>query len=183
MARGGLRSLFEGLRLDAGGSYHGGRPSTRVGCSHEGSTMTTLRQAVPRGADRASRRANGELQAAVMRALWDAGRPLNAAEIRDFVGSSSGVHRAPPAYTTVVTTLTRLQQKGTLRRERHGRAYSYVPTADNAGMAARRMAGLLDAAQDRDTVLMRFVTDLSSRDEQLLRALLERQTPTQDADG
>jgi predicted transcriptional regulator len=45
------------------------------------------------------------------------------------------------------------------------------------------MAGLLDAAQDRDTVLMRFVTDLSSRDEQLLRALLERQTPTQDADG
>jgi predicted transcriptional regulator len=145
--------------------------------------MTALRQAAPSGADRASRRANGELQAAILRALWDAGRPLNAAEIRDYLTSSGGAHQAPLAYTTVVTTLTRLQQKGALRRERHGRAYRYTPTADNAGMAARRMAVLLDAAQDRDTVLARFVTDLSSHDEQLVRALLDRQKPAQDAEG
>lgn len=118
-----------------------------------------------------------------MRVLWDAGRPLNAAEVRDYLTSSGGVHQAPMAYTTVVTTLTRLQQKGALRRERRGRAYRYTPTADNAGMAARRMAVLLDAAQDRETVLVRFVTDLSSHDEQVLRALLDRQTPTQDADA
>ena len=118
-----------------------------------------------------------------MHALWDAGRPLNAAEVRDYLTSSGGAHRARLAYTTVVTTLTRLQEKGALRRERHGRAYRYTPTADNAGMAARRMTRLLDAAHDRDTVLMRFVSDLSSHDEQLLRALLDQQAPTEGADG
>jgi hypothetical protein len=43
---------------------------------------------------------------------------------------------------------------------------------DEAGLAARRLAGLLDAEPDRRAVLSRFVEDLSDNDEQLLRALL-----------
>ena len=144
--------------------------------------MTAFRYTAPRGAEHARRRANGELQAAILRTLWDAGRPLNATEVRDQL-TSGAVDQAPPAYTTIVTILTRLLEKGVLRRERHGRAYRYTPTADDAGMAARRMAALLDAASDRDTVLLRFITDLSSHDEQLLRAILDEQTPTEDAVG
>ena len=144
--------------------------------------MTPLRKTVPTGADHASRRAQGELEAAILRALWDAGRPLNAAEVRDSLASSAA-QPAPLAYTTVVTTLTRLKEKGALRRERDGRAYRYTPTADNAGMAARRMTALLDAANDRDTVLVRFVTELSSHDEQLLRALLDEHPSAREGDG
>jgi predicted transcriptional regulator len=144
--------------------------------------MTALRRAVPSGPDRARRRASGELEAAILQALWDAGRPLNAAEVRDCL-TSSAVDQPRPAYTTVVTTLTRLQEKGALLRERHGRAYRYTPTADDAGMAARRIARLLDAANDRDTVLLRFVADLSAHDEELLRGLLNHEGSLQDQDG
>ena len=142
--------------------------------------MTPRRKPSPGRSDPAGRRASGELQADILMALWDAGRPLDAAEVRDRLTLSGGIQHAPPAYTTVVTTLTRMQEKGALRRERHGRAYRYAPTADSAGMAARRMASLLDAAPDRDTVLMRFVTDLSSHDEHVLRTLLDQQVPGQD---
>jgi predicted transcriptional regulator len=144
--------------------------------------MTPLRKAAQGGTDPASRRANGELEAAILRALWDAGRPLNAAEVRDRLTSGTTQH-PPLAYTTVVTTLTRLKEKGALRRERDGRAYRYTPTADNAGLAARRMTALLDAANDRDTVLVRFVTELSSHDEELVRALLAEHAAPQDTDG
>ncbi len=44
------------------------------------------------------------------------------------------------AYTTVVTILSRLHAKGVLDRERAGRAYRYAPVADQAGLAALRMA-------------------------------------------
>lgn len=143
--------------------------------------MTPLRKSAATGADPGSRRAQGELETAILRALWDAGRALNATEVRDSLASSAD--QAPLAYTTVVTTLTRLKEKGALRRERDGRAYRYTPTADNAGMAARRMTALLDAANDRDTVLVRFVTELSSHDEQLVRALLAEHATPQDTDG
>ncbi|HET7660849.1 MAG TPA: BlaI/MecI/CopY family transcriptional regulator [Oryzihumus sp.] len=144
--------------------------------------MTPLRRPASTGPDPVSRRANGELETAILRALWDAGRPLNATEVRDYLTSNTA-QQAPLAYTTVVTTLTRLKDKGALRRERDGRAYRYTPTADNAGLAARRMTALLDAANDRDTVLVRFVTELSSHDEELVRALLAEHAAPQDTDG
>lgn len=77
------------------------------------------------------------------------------------------------AYTTVLTILARLYDKGALRRCRAGRAYAYRPVSDEAGLAARRMRRVLDEEPDRDTVLARFVGDLSEDDEQLLRRLLE----------
>ena len=44
--------------------------------------------------------------------------------------------------------------------------------ADEAGLAARRLAAMLDKEPDRQEVLSRFVADLSGSDEQLLRDLL-----------
>jgi predicted transcriptional regulator len=77
-----------------------------------------------------------------------------------------------PAYSTVVTTLSRLYGKGTLSRVRHGRGYAYEPVADEAGLAARRMRQVLDSEADRRTVLARFVSDLSADDERELLKLL-----------
>ncbi|MBO0830763.1 MAG: BlaI/MecI/CopY family transcriptional regulator, partial [Actinobacteria bacterium] len=76
------------------------------------------------------------------------------------------------AYSTVVTILSRLHAKGVLTRLRSGRAYSYAPVADQPGLAARRMRGVLDAEADRAAVLARFVSDLSTADEDLLRRML-----------
>jgi len=114
------------------------------------------------------RRAAGELEAAALAVLQSAGSPLTPGQVRDSLGGDL-------AYTTVVTILSRLHAKGVLTRLRSGRAYSYTPVADEAGLAARRMRGVLDAEADREAVLARFVSSLSPADEQVLRRMLEDQ--------
>jgi predicted transcriptional regulator len=110
-------------------------------------------------------RARGELASEVWAVLERAGRPLNAAEVR------AGLTR-PLAYSTVITTLGRLHAKGLLVRERDGRSHRYAPAADSAGLAARAMRRVLEGDVDRREVLSRFVSDLSSDDEAVLRRLL-----------
>lgn len=113
----------------------------------------------------AGRRGAGELEAEVLGVLQEAGSALSPGEVRDRVG-------APLAYTTVVTILSRLHAKGVLERRKSGRAYLYAPVADSPGLAARRMARVLDGEADREAVLARFVSTLSDGDEQLLRRML-----------
>ena len=122
------------------------------------------------------RRARGALEATVLAVLQDAGRPLTASEVGERVGGDL-------AYTTVLTILARLHEKGTLARERAGRAYAYRPVTDDAGLAARSMRRVLDAGADRDTILARFVDDLSDDDERALRRLLEGAPDAPDAKG
>ena len=128
----------------------------------EDATGSSARDA---GRSAAARRGAGELEAEVLGVLQDAASALSPGEVRDRVG-------APLAYTTVVTILTRLHAKGVLERHKSGRAYLYAPVADSPGLAARRMARVLDGEADREAVLARFVSALSDRDEQLLRRML-----------
>ncbi|HUC23731.1 MAG TPA: BlaI/MecI/CopY family transcriptional regulator [Streptosporangiaceae bacterium] len=114
------------------------------------------------------RRAAGELEAAALAVLQTAGTPLTPGQVRDSLEGDL-------AYTTVVTILSRLHAKGVLTRHRAGRAYSYTPVADEPGLAARRMRGVLDAEADREAVLARFVSGLSLEDEQALRRMLAGQ--------
>ena len=67
------------------------------------------------------------------------------------------------AYTTVLTILVRLHDKGLVERERVGRAYAYRPRRSREEQAALRMGELLDTAKDAPVVLARFVASLSSR--------------------
>ena len=113
----------------------------------------------------AGRRAAGELEATVLAVLQGAGSPLSPGEVRERIGGSL-------AYTTVVTILSRLHAKGVLERHKAGRAYLYSPVADEPGLAARRMARVLDGETDREAVLARFVSALSDSDEELLRRML-----------
>jgi predicted transcriptional regulator len=116
------------------------------------------------------RRGAGELEAAVLSVLWQAGRPLSPSEVQQALAGQAG---APGlSYSTVVTILSRLHAKKALDRRREGRAFRYAPVADEAGLAARRLAAMLDKEPDRQAVLSRFVADLSGSDEQLLRDLL-----------
>ncbi|MFI7295088.1 BlaI/MecI/CopY family transcriptional regulator [Streptomyces sp. NPDC050121] len=115
---------------------------------------------------RDERRPAGELEAAVMAALWVAGVPLTPGRLRTELGFGL-------ARTTVATILTRLHEKGAVSRERQGRGYAYSPVQDAPGLTARRMHTELDRDTDRETVLARFVAQLSPGDEQYLRRLLE----------
>ncbi len=103
-----------------------------------------------------------------MQVLWDAGQPLSPGEVQAALDGGAG----RLSYSTVVTILSRLHAKKALVRQRAGRAFRYSPAADEAGLAARRLAAMLDREPDRDAVLSRFVAELSDHDEQLLRALL-----------
>lgn len=117
-----------------------------------------------------SGRPRGALEREVLASLAAAGRPLTAGEVLADLGGGL-------AYTTVMTTLTRLHAKGALTRKPSGRAYAYSLTgsleAIPASLTAGRMRRLLDAGEDRAGVLARFVADLSSDDERLLAELLD----------
>ncbi|GHJ36696.1 BlaI/MecI/CopY family transcriptional regulator [Streptomyces sp. TS71-3] len=117
------------------------------------------------GAGKARRRARGELEAGVLAALWEAGEPLSAGQVRSRLPGDL-------AYTTVLTILARLYAKGMVVRNRAGRGYAYAPAADEASHTAERMRTLLDGGSDREAVLTRFVSQLSARDEELLQRLL-----------
>ena len=127
----------------------------------------------PAAAAAGSRRGAGELEAEVLAVLQSAGSALTPAQVRERLGD-------PLAYTTVVTILSRLHTKGVLTRNRAGRAFSYAPVADEPGLAARRMRGVLEAETDREAVLARFVSGLSPADERLLRRMFADQADADD---
>ena len=126
-----------------------------------------MREGVGQAGERAvpGRRGAGELESAVLEVLQHSASPLAPGEVRERVGGDL-------AYTTVVTILSRLHAKGVLDRRKSGRAYLYMPVADEPGLAARRMARVLDEEADREAVLARFVSALSESDEELLRKML-----------
>lgn len=116
-----------------------------------------------------ARRAPGALEAEVLAVLWGAAEPLSPTEVQARLADDL-------AYTTVVTILTRLHDKGVATREKHGRSFRYHAVVDEAGLAARKMTKVLDSEPDRGSVLARFVTQLSESDEATLRALLRKDT-------
>lgn len=128
------------------------------------------------GGGATGRRGRGELESGVLAALWAAERPLSAREV---------LERLPGdlAYTTVLTILSRLYDKGTLVRHPAGRGHAYTPVRDEASDTAVRMRSLLERGSDREAVLTRFVSELSQEDERLLHRLLGGQDAGRDDDG
>jgi predicted transcriptional regulator len=114
-------------------------------------------------------RPRGGLERQVLACLAAAARPLTAGDVLADLGGGL-------AYTTVMTTLTRLHAKGALTRELTGRAYAYALPGDaadvGASVTATRMRRLLEAGEDRAGVLAHFVADLSAEDERLLAEVL-----------
>ncbi len=112
-----------------------------------------------------SRRPAGGLEGEVLAALWAAERPLTPGDVQSELGSGL-------AYTTVMTTLSRLHEKGAVERRRAGRAFRYTPVMDQSDIAAARMRAMLESGDDRSAVLSRFVGSLSPEDELLVAEML-----------
>lgn len=110
------------------------------------------------------RRGSGHLEQEVLAVLAAAPIPLTPGEVRDRLDREL-------AYTTVMTVLTRLAEKGVAAREPQGRGYAYAAVTDPAARVAAAMHRAMDG-NDHEAVLQRFVRALSPADEQLLARLL-----------
>ncbi len=123
-------------------------------------------------------RGRGELEREVLACVAAAREPVTANDVLAELGGGL-------AYTTVMTTLARLESKGVLARSMPGRAYAYSFVGDpgqvEEALAAHRMRRVLDSRGDRAGVLARFVADLSEEDERTLRALLADADPGGDS--
>jgi predicted transcriptional regulator len=119
-----------------------------------------------------SRRPAGTLETEVLATLWASDQPLTPRQVQEELGQGL-------AYTTVMTALSRLHDKGVVTRQKAGRAYAYTAVLDPPGIAAARMRELLDAGGDREVVLARFLGSLTDDDERTLIDLLQ---PRRDGD-
>lgn len=111
--------------------------------------------------------ASGELEHRVLEILWSHDHPMTAREVHDVLSTDRTL-----AYTTPMTILVRLHDKGLLLRDRSGRAYTYRPVRGRDESAADRMQQVLATAGDPSVALSRFVEALPDRSRaQLLEAL------------
>src|SRR4051794_9588087 len=113
------------------------------------------------------RRQRGRLEHEGIAVLAADGGAMTPGQVREALG-------AELAYTTVMTVLARLCDKGLVTRRRSGRAFAYQAVLDGDEVTARQMQRLLDTRGDRAAVLSRFVGTLSADDERLLVDLLRR---------
>ena len=112
----------------------------------------------------------GELERMVMDVLWKQRGWLTVAEVHEVLAA-----KRPLAYTTVMTILVRLWQKGRLERQRDGRAFAYRAVQSREEHAADAMAKLLRDVEDRPTALAYFLRSLSAADRTQLRRTLRGQ--------
>ena len=116
----------------------------------------------------------GELEAEVMELAWGRGAWLG---VNDLLAALKGRQRA---YTTVMTIVTRLCDKGLLERRRDGRGFVYRPALSKDQVAAQALREVLADADDPQAVLAHFVEDLEASPELLAR--LRTLTDASDAD-
>ena len=108
----------------------------------------------------------GSLEAKIMQVAWGhADRDLQVREMLDLLGDGL-------AYTTVMTVMNRLYEKGLLKRRRQGRAWAYRPATSREAYAAATMAEALNVAENRTAALLHFVADLKGSEAAALRRLL-----------
>jgi predicted transcriptional regulator len=111
----------------------------------------------------------GDLESEVLEQLWLAADPLSGRELWERLDDESR------AYTTVMTILSRLVDKGLVEREVRGRGHVYRAAGDPDELTAQAISSLLAATTDPRSALAHFVEGLD--DPELvaeLAALLER---------
>ncbi len=105
----------------------------------------------------------------IMGVLWDLGS-ATVAEVQERLADDL-------AYTTVLTILRTLEEKGHVRHEEEGRAYRYIPTVDReaAGRSALRRLVRKVFKGSPELLLTQLVSERGLSGDQLerMRRLLE----------
>jgi predicted transcriptional regulator len=111
----------------------------------------------------------GDLEAEIMECVWDGGET----SVRDV--HRCLLERRDIAYTTVMTVMSRLAEKGLLVRRPEGRAYLYSPAVARDEFCVDIMKGLVDGVAGRmeRPALTHFVETLTDDDAAQLDLLAE----------
>ena len=112
-----------------------------------------------------------ELESEVMEQVWRAGE----ASVRDVMEALNANGDKPRAYTTYMTILSRLADKGLLERRRDGRTDHYRPALSREEYAHARSTAEVEALVDRygDVALSHFARQVAELDPKR-RSALER---------
>jgi len=113
----------------------------------------------------------GPLGAAVMRVVWAQG----SASVSLVVDALNAERARPLAYTTVMTVMARLSERGLLERERKGRQYIYRPASDEHSLLASLSGRAIDQLLARygTTALAQFAQRLADAEPELRDRLLK----------
>ncbi|MEU3843057.1 BlaI/MecI/CopY family transcriptional regulator [Streptomyces sp. NPDC028635] len=109
----------------------------------------------------------GELEDAVMTRVWKWNRPVTVREVLEDLQQERSI-----AYTTVMTVLDNLHQKGWVRREAEGRAYRYEAVSTRAAYAAALMNDAWAQSDNPAAALVAFFGMMSDEQRQALRDAL-----------
>ena len=114
------------------------------------------------------RKVLGDLEARVMRAVWDLGRPVPARVVHERVAADHDV-----ALLTVITVLNKLVEKGLLSRAKRDDLLHFEPRMSEESFMAivsrRVVEGVLSF--DEDAMAASFVDVLAERDPEKLAEL------------
>jgi predicted transcriptional regulator len=106
----------------------------------------------------------GELEDAVMTRVWKWNRPVTVREVLEDLQQERSI-----AYTTVMTVLDNLHQKGWVRREAEGRAYRYEAVSTRAAYAAALMNEAWSRSDNPAAALVAFFGMMSPQQREILR--------------
>ncbi|MEU9345097.1 BlaI/MecI/CopY family transcriptional regulator [Streptomyces sp. NPDC048278] len=106
----------------------------------------------------------GELEDAVMTRVWKWNRPVTVREVLEDLQQERSI-----AYTTVMTVLDNLHQKGWVRREAEGRAYRYEAVSTRAAYAAALMNDAWSQSDNPAAALVAFFGMMSDEQRQALQ--------------
>lgn len=106
----------------------------------------------------------GGLEAEVMNELWSTEEPLS---VHDLVERLSD--RKQFAYTTILTVVTHLHEKGWVLREKRSRAYFYSPSRTREEATSQALRALLDSSADPGAVLLHFAKTVTDPEFDALR--------------
>lgn len=113
----------------------------------------------------------GPLGAAIMEAVWARGE-ANVGDVAQDLRSRQGRDHA---YTTIMTVMGRLHERGALDREKRGRQYVYRPTASRPDLIDQLSAQAVDKLVDRygTSALRHFALKVADLDPEVRRRLVD----------
>lgn len=106
----------------------------------------------------------GDLEDAVMTRVWEWNRPVTVREVLEDLQQERSI-----AYTTVMTVMDNLYQKGWLRREAEGRAYRYEAVSNRAAYSAALMNEAWSVSDNPAAALVAFFGMMSAEQREALR--------------
>ncbi|MFJ4713278.1 BlaI/MecI/CopY family transcriptional regulator [Streptomyces sp. NPDC088785] len=121
----------------------------------------------------------GELEDTVMTRVWNWNRPVTVREVLEDLQQERSI-----AYTTVMTVLDNLHQKGWVRREAEGRAYRYEAVSTRAAYSAALMNDAWAQSDNPAAALVAFFGMMSPRQREALRDAMRivlPEVPSEDA--